>query len=213
MKKLFGLFCAIFLVSSFSFGQGQAETYITEAQNFLKQKNYKQAQMSLQDAINEINNYLAKEILTNLPTEINGLKADINQDNSSSGGMNFVGGGMAISRKYVGKVTSNYAEINIVANSPLIGSLSMFMNNPMLLGASGNQKSIRFGTRRAILKTESEDVYDDNGNSKSMPVFEVQMPVNQTLITLKGNGFENETAFMAFANKFEFEKIIKAIGE
>ena len=39
--------------------QSQAEAFIKEAQQFLAAKNYQQAQLSLQDAINDINNIIA----------------------------------------------------------------------------------------------------------------------------------------------------------
>src|SRR5690349_11750882 len=57
------------------FAQGQAQTYINEAQDYLTRKDFKAAQMSLQDAINELNNAIAQQIVESLPAEVNGLKA------------------------------------------------------------------------------------------------------------------------------------------
>jgi len=212
MKKAFILTNLLAICFVYTFGQGQAETYINEALNYVKAKNYKQAQMSLQDAINELNNFTAKEVLNVLPLEVNGLKADQSEDAFNSAAMGMIGGGTTISRKYKGEKSYNTAEVSIITNSPMIASLSMFINNPALANGN-NQKSIRIGTRRAMIKTETDEVYDDDGNSKKMQSFEIQLPVNQTLISLKGNGFENEAAFMAFVNKLELEKLIKTIGE
>ena len=75
MKKfIFFLFAA--LIGLRVTGQSQAETFIKEAQDFLVKKEYKQAQLSLQDAINDINMMLAKQVAESLPAEINGLKAE-----------------------------------------------------------------------------------------------------------------------------------------
>src|SRR5688572_33267599 len=81
------------------FGQSQAETFIKEAQAYLAQKDYKQAQLSLQDAINDINNMLAQQISESLPAEINGLKAT-GENNVNTAAMGIMGGGMQISKTY-----------------------------------------------------------------------------------------------------------------
>ena len=167
MKKLMISILAL----SFSiaiFAQSQAETFINEASGYVKAKNYKQAQMSLQDAINEINNLLAKEVMAQLPTEINGLKAQTDNDNTSSAGMGMLGGGMTIGRTYQSADGKQKGEVNIISNSPMISSMSMMLNNPMFMTASNNQKAVRVGTRRAILKNDKSTQYDDNGTSKEI---------------------------------------------
>ncbi|MBK9984840.1 MAG: hypothetical protein IPP15_21165 [Saprospiraceae bacterium] len=81
--------------------QSQAETFIKEAQAYLAQGDYKQAQLSLQDAINDINNVLAQQISQSFPAEINGLKANEDNGNSTNTAiMGAMGGGMTISKIY-----------------------------------------------------------------------------------------------------------------
>src|SRR5687767_10526464 len=93
------LICLLLSSVIYGFSQSQAETYIKEAQAYLAQKEYKQAQLSLQDAINDINNVLATQISESLPAEINGLKAQGSNDvNTASLGM--LGGGMTITKSY-----------------------------------------------------------------------------------------------------------------
>jgi len=213
MKKLISLTFAMLGMCSYILAQGQAETFINEALSNLKAKQYKQAQMSLQDAINEINNFIAKEVLNQLPTDLNDLKADVSQDNSGSGAMAMLGGGMTISRKYASADGKKSAEINIISNSPMISSLSMIMNNPMMMGNNPNQKSVRVGNRRAILNKSTSDTYDDNNNKKTIQNFELQVIIGQTLVTVKGENFENEQAFSATYGKIDIEKIAKSLGE
>ena len=55
MKSILLLFTVSLLCLRTS-GQGQIETFMDEAKQYLAQEDYKQAQLSLQDAINEINN-------------------------------------------------------------------------------------------------------------------------------------------------------------
>ncbi len=211
MKKL--LLSALLGVFSMSlFAQGQAETYINEALNNVKAKQYKAAQLSLQDAINEINSYIAQEVLAQLPAEIDGLKAQISDDQSNSAAMAFMGGGTTITRKYEGADSRKNAEVSIVANSPLVGTMTALMGNPMMSN-SANQKSIRVGTRRGILKKDINTEYDDNGTEKQVTNYELQVILGQTLVTVKGQGFETEQAFTAFYQKIDFEKIAKTLGE
>lgn len=191
--------------------QSQADAFIKEAQAFLVQKNYKQAQMSLQDAINDLNNILATQIAESLPIEINGLKST-GDDNVNAAGMGMMGGGMTISKNYQHPTKmENTAELLILANSPMMATINMYMTNPAMLGQG--YKSVRVGTRRAILKNEMEDYTDDKGVSKQIRSSELQIPLTQTLITINMKGFATEADELAFANKLDIEKIKTALGE
>lgn len=205
------LFLLLLAVSFKINAQSQAETYIKEAQTYLAQKDYKQAQLSLQDAINDINNILAAQIAESLPSEINGLKAT-GDNNVNTAGMGMLGGGMTISKTYSNpSKKENEADVQIIANSPLLSMMNMYMNNPAMMGQGA--KSVRVGTRRAVLKTEMQDYYDDNGSSKSIRSTELQIPLTQTLITINLKGFASEADELAFANKLDVEKIRVALGE
>jgi len=211
MNKL--LLICLFLFKGFTgISQDQVEALIKEAQGFLAQKNYKQAQMSLQDAVNELNTILAKQLADALPKEIAGLKSVDGEESVNAGAMGMMGGGMQITKTYRNETKKqNEAEIMIVANAPMLSSLNMFLNNPAMLGQG--QKSVRIGTRRAIMKTEMEDGYDDKGVAMKIMVNEVQLPLSQTLITFRLRAFLNEQDALAFINKFDMEKIKNLLGE
>jgi len=204
----FSLVMSVHLMS-----QSQAETYINEAKTYLAQKDYKQAQLSLQDAINDINNILAQQIAESLPAEINGLRASAdNGNNINLGAMGVMGGGMSITKSYHNpNKKENEAEVMIVANSPMMSALNMYMTNPGMMGQG--YKSVRIGTRRAVLKSEMQDFYDDNGGSKSIRSTELQVPLTQTLITINLKGFATEADEIAFATKLDIEKLRVALGE
>lgn len=210
MKTAF-LIIITFVLSIRVSAQSQAETFIKEAQGYLAQKDYKQAQMSLQDAINDINNVLANQIAESLPAEINGLKAT-GENNVNTASLGMMGGGMQITKSYNHPTKKeNEAEVQIMANSPMMSAMNMYMTNPAMMGQG--YKSIRIGTRRGILKTEMQDFYDDSGNSKQIRSTELQIPLTQTLITINLKGFASEADELAFATKLDIEKIKAALGE
>lgn len=205
MKKI-----ALFLIAALFClqvaAQSQAETYIKEAQDFLAKKEYKQAQLSLQDAINDINNLLAQQVAESLPAEINGLTADGDAEVIAAG-MGMMGGGVQILKRYSNAAKQgNEAEVQIIANSPMIATMSMYMGNPGMLGPG--YKSVRVGTTRAILKSETQDY-----GSGEMRSTEIQIPLGQTMITINARGFASEQEELAFAAKLDLEKIRTALGE
>jgi hypothetical protein len=210
MKKLL-LFAGLCLLMAPAYSQSQADAFIKEAQGYLTQKEYKQALLSLQDAINDINNLVAQQIAESLPAEINGLKADGDSEvNNASMGM--LGGGMQITKRYANPAKQeNDVEVNIIANSPMMATMNLYLGNPAMLGSE--YKSVRLGTRRAILKTEMNDFYDNAGGNKQIRITELQVPLTQTLITLNLRGFATEADELAFANKLDIEKLRTALGE
>jgi hypothetical protein len=85
--------------------------------------------------------------------------------------------------------------------------MNMYLTNPTMLGQ--DYKSVRVGTQRAILKNEMED--SDDG--KKIRSTEIQIPLTQTLITLRLNGFATEQDELAFAAKLDLAKLKAALGE
>lgn len=205
MKKI-----ALFLFAALAWfqvsGQGQADIFIKEAQDFLANKEYKQALLSLQDAINDINLMFAKQVAESLPAEINGLQADGDAEVSTAG-MNMMGGGMQITKRYRNEaVAEQDAEVQLIANSPMLSAMSMYLTNPSMMGPE--YKSVRVGTNRAILKSETQD----SGDAKTRST-EIQIPLGQTLVTIRTNGFASEQDELAFATKLELNKLKAALGE
>jgi hypothetical protein len=206
MKKWI-LFSVVALLCFKVAGQGQAETFIKEAQDFLKTKEYKQAILSLQDAINDINMMVAKQVADSLPAEINGLKGE-GEAEVSAAALGMMGGGLQIIKRYRNETKpENDAEVQIMANSPMLATLNMYLTNPSVLGPG--YKSVRVGSNRAIAKTDMQD--DGNGNKTRST--EIQIPLGQTLITIRLNGFATEQDELAFATKLKLDKIKEALGE
>ena len=210
MNPIFSLILAFTFFYVTVSAQSQAETYIEEAKGYLAAKNYAQARLSLQDAINEINNMSGGQVSEALPAEINGLKADDNT--SSTGGVGMMGGGMAISKSYRHpSKPENDAEVVILANAPMLSAMNMYLTNPSMMGTG--YKSVRIGTTRAILKSEMQDYYGENDTTKKIRSTEIQIPLNQTLITINAHGFATEQEELAFATKLDIDNLKSLLGE
>ncbi|MBK8512513.1 MAG: hypothetical protein IPL56_09760 [Saprospiraceae bacterium] len=211
MKKSIFIFYLMLMASSV-YTQNQIDAFIKEAQGYIAQKNYKQAQMSLQDAIAEINNIFAKQLVESLPAEVNGLKADDGEVNVNTAAMGVMGGGIQITKTYRHPTKKeNEVELDMLTNSPMLNAMNMFLTNPGMLGQG--QKSIRVGSRRAIIKSDQEDYTDEKGITRPIQVSEIQIPLSQTLVTFKTRGFATEQDAISFAAKFDLDKIKTLLGE
>lgn len=205
------LMAFIFLSAVAVSAQSQAVSFIEEALQLIEQKDYQMAQLSLQDAINDLNNLIAGQIADALPDEINGLSSTGDADISNAS-MGMLGGGMQIAKSYSNSAKpENMAEIQILANSPLLTSINMYLTNPSMLGPE--YKSVRVGNIRAILKTEMEEYYDDKNQTKEIRSSELQIPLTRTLITINLHGFASEADELSFANKLDIPKLKPLLSE
>src|SRR5689334_6074541 len=133
MKK-FLMLITVCLTGFIAGAQTQVDTYIKDAQAYLANKQYKEAQLSLQDAINEINTMIAAQIGEMMPDEISGLKAEGDATNNSAA-MGMMGGGIQITKTYKNpSKDENEAEVMIMANSPMLSAMTMYLTNPAMLG-------------------------------------------------------------------------------
>jgi hypothetical protein len=55
--------------------------------------------------------------------------------------------------------------------------------------------------------------YGDDGNARKVRSTEIQIPMGQTLITLRANGFANEKEELDFATKLNLDKLKIALGD
>lgn len=203
MKKI--TYLLLFTFAAFTlYSQTDLDKSILEAQAYIKQKNYKDAQIALQQAIGYLNELMGKEVLAALPLTLNDLSANTGSDVNNTAGMAMMGGGINISRSYQSSATDGAnLEINIAANSPLLSSITMMINNPLMLSSSQDAgKSIKVGNRRSLIKSKPADKN-----------YELMIPLVNSLLTINGNNIKDEAGFLAYVNKLEIEKIAKVLGE
>src|SRR3954454_1849810 len=85
------------------------------------------AHFALQQMLVEMDITIGKEVIKLLPEKMDTLKVNIKEDNVN-GNVGFVGA--TIHRSY--GMGTKKAEIEIVNNSPLLGTLNAFLTNPLL---------------------------------------------------------------------------------
>jgi hypothetical protein len=195
-----------FTVLSFSLGmQAQppktedVQKSINDALTALKAKNYKETNLSLQQALSDLNLLQGSELLTALPETILTYKADKSSDNVSNAGAAF-GAGTVIERNYKGSDENKNFRVKFISNSPMMATLNMYLSNPMYANAGEGQSVVKIGTRRGMLKF-------NNGSG------ELQMSLGQSLLTLEFNEIPAKADVTAFAEKLDLDKVAKLLGE
>ena len=173
----------------------EVTTRLQEAEKSYTSGQLEEARFALQEAIASINQEIGKEILKALPANLGGLPADTKQDNVS-GSIGFAG--LSVTRVYGTEEKS--ARVEIVGDSPLLTSINAFLALPAIMGASDpNQKRIRVAGYKGILQKETGD----------NPSYNVQIPVDQTLLTLNVTGVADENTVMAMVNALPVDIIAK----
>ncbi|MGN6340132.1 MAG: hypothetical protein ACTHML_04170 [Ginsengibacter sp.] len=157
------------------------------------------AHFSLEQAIQEIDMIVGKEVLKLLPAKMND-QAAVEKDDQVTANVGFVGA--TVHRSY-GDTTSS--QVEIISNSPLIASLNSFLNMPLVGGMMRNSttKVVKIQGYKSRLEKQG-----DNQNGK--PNYQLQIPFKSALITITANGMD-ENAVMSFANSIPLDKIAALI--
>lgn len=152
------------------------------------------AHFSLEQALQEIDMIVGKEILTLLPASMNG-KATVTNDDQVTANVGFIGA--TIHRSY----GTDGSQVEIISNSPMIASLNTFLNMPVLGGMMRNSttKVVKIQGFKSRLEKQG-----DNENGK--PGYQLQIPFKSTLITITANAMD-EKSVMDFANQIPLDKI------
>lgn len=195
------------MVALFSSAFAQQEQILKSIENskeYLKEKDYKSAAGSLQEAINKINDIIGAEILAGLPKTSNGFNADTQGDQVTSLGT-MMGAGMVITRNYVDE-KGHVMSVQITPNSPSLSSLETFLDNPDAYGKESDAgKSIKVGKYKGLFRyTKGENDEGSNGY--------LQMIFYTSVIVFQGSNFKSEEDFIALVQSFNYENLAKAMG-
>ena len=157
------------------------------------------AHFSLEQAIQEIDMIVGKEVLKLLPAKMND-QAAVEKDDQVTANVGFVGA--TVHRSY-GDTTGS--QVEIISNSPLIASLNSFLNMPLVGGMMRNSttKVVKIQGYKSRLEKQG-----DNDNGK--PNYQLQIPFKSALITITANGMD-ENAVMSFASSIPLDKIAALI--
>lgn len=194
MKKiLFSI--AFFLVLSSPKAQ-EFTSHLNTARTAYSGGKLEDTRFALQQMLLELDIIMGKEILKLLPQKMQDLAANTAQDNVT-GTSGFVG--VIIHRDY-GKDDKNI-DLEVITNSPMIASLNTLLSLPFV-GNTGDSKVVKINGYKALV----QKVSGDNDRTD----FELQLPLNSTLITLKAPGYTQEQV-VAMANTLPVAAIAKMV--
>lgn len=174
------------------------DSKIAEAQSAYKSGNLDDARVALQDALNEVNMAIGKEVLELLPETMKDLSCDKAQDDVNGTGIGYAG--LYVSRNYGLTDDQKSASIVIITDSPMMAAINTFLTMPAIMtsGADSDQKRIKVGTYKAVLQiNESED------GAKN---YDVQVPFSNSLLTFQCDGY-SEDDVVSMANTIPVAKI------
>lgn len=170
------------LVAFLAFAESNAQDfnkYLATARTSYTTKNLDDARFAMQQMLQELDVLTGKEALKLLPSKLAALTANMANDNVTGNS------GLArimIQRDYgTGDKT---AEIQIIGNSPLTASINAILSLPFG-NSNGNQRTIRLDGYKALLQKHTDS---ESGKVS----YEIQVPLNSSLLTLKANGLSEE---------------------
>jgi hypothetical protein len=199
MKKIF-LYTAIALFSLPAMAQNNFSTNVATAKTAYSTGKLEDTHFALQQMLQEIDVTIGREVLKLLPQQMSGLNVVSSEDNVS-GNIGFVGA--TIHRSY-GKENKN-AKVDIINNSPLIGTLNAFLTNPLLarMGGDPNTKVLKIQGYKGRLTKNT----DGDGGKTS---YRMELPFNNALITVEAEGV-TESEVTAMAESIPLKEISKLI--
>ena len=195
MKKLIILFIGIATTSSL-FAQ-EFSKQLTQAKASYASGKLDDSRFAMQQALLELDIITGKEILKILPTTMETKAANIKLDNVT-GASGFAG--VVIHREY-GTVDSSNVELEVIGNSPLIGSINAILSMPFV-GNSGDQKVIKINGYKALVQKTSGN-YDQVN-------YEIQLPLTGSLITFRAPGLTQDQV-IKLANTIPVADIAKML--
>jgi len=147
----------------------------------------------------EIDLIIGKEVLKIVPLKMNDLAVNTKDDNVSTNS-GYIG---TTIRRTFG--TTRKAELTIMSNSPMVATINMFLNTPMLagMGSNGDTKLIRISGYKGQLQRET--------NSTSGQVdYTINIPLGNSLFTFKVEN-TTDTEITKMAETFPLDQIAKLI--
>jgi hypothetical protein len=194
----------LFLLGLVLSGQLLAQDFtklLTTARSSYSSGKLDDARFAMQQLLNELDILTGKEILALLPQKMDNLAFNPTNDNVS-GTSGFMG--VLIHREY-GKGTTgsdeNKASVEIITNSPMVSALNSMLSLPFM-NNNPDQKVIKINGYKAMIQKVS--------GSNDRTDYEMQLPLNSTLITLKAPGLSQDKV-IALANSLPIAEIAKRV--
>jgi len=193
------LFFAFIFFTTIVFAQTDFKGEVATAKTSYTSGKLEDAHFALQQALGDLDIIIGKEVLKLLPTQLDSLNANTNSDNVTAN-VGFIGA--TIHRDYGSP--EKKAEIEIISNSPLLGTLNAFLNTPLIGGMmrDENNKTVKVQGYKARLERT------DAGNGKFN--YKLDVPFSSSLLTLSVDS-SAESEILGMADKIPFQDVAKLI--
>jgi hypothetical protein len=206
MKKIYFALIALFIVMGASAQQQEFAKHLAEAKTAYAAGKLDDSRFAMQQALQELDIITGKEVLKLLPTKMGNENARIERDNVTGASGYF---GVLIHREYgidvkkipADSIYSKTVSLEIISNSPLIGTINALLSLPFI-GNNPDQKIIKINGYKALVQKVSGD--DEKKE------FELQLPLNNSLVTLKAPGYTQDE-LIKMANTLPVAEIAKMI--
>lgn len=180
------------------FGQ-DFEKNLASAKSAYASGNLEDARFALEQMMRDIDFAIGNEIMGLLPTSLGQHTYDAQRDNITA---NAGFAGVTIHRTYGTGEDPSY--IDIIGNSPLIGSLNAILSLPFVANSGdGSQKVIRVAGYKAMLQ---KNVYEEMNKVD----YSIQIPLNNSLLTLNAKT-SDEAEAIKWANAIPVKEIASLI--
>jgi hypothetical protein len=197
MKKLL-LFSTIFILVSVVKAQN-FDQYMATAKASYASNKLEDAHFALQQALSEVDLVTGKQVLALLPSQMGNLPVNTKDDNVFSN-VGFVGA--TVHRTWG---ANQEASLDIISNSPLVSSLSAFLNTPLIGGLMNSDKS-----KTIKVQGYKGRLDNDGGGTNGTSNYTLQIPLNGALITFVVKN-TSESDIMNYANTIPLGQIAKLI--
>lgn len=200
MKLL--LFSFTIMLCSFLSKAQDFTAHLTTARTAYTGGKLEDARFAMQQMMQELDMLTGKEVLSLLPQKLDTMNVNPKND-LVSGTSGFAG--VVIHRDFGKRKTANGtevgAELEVITNSPLIGTLNTLLSLPFM-GNNPDQKVIKIAGYKALVQKISGD--DETSD------YEIQLPLTNSLVTLKAPGLAQEKV-IALMNTLPIAEIAKRI--
>ena len=206
MKKISFAIIALLSFITASAQQQEFAKHLAEARTAYAAGKLDDSRFAMQQMMQELDIITGKEVLKLLPTKMMNDNALTASDNVTGASGFF---GVLIHREYGVAAKDNAADslmsrnisLEIISNSPLIGTLNAMLSLPFM-GNNPDQKIIKINGYKALVTK--------NSGSNDTPEYELQLPLNNSLVTLRAPG-RSQDDVIKMANTLPVAEIAKML--
>lgn len=198
MKKIFLLYI-VFVSALTSSAQNDFKKELATARASYASGKLDDSRTAMQQMLYELDMIAGKEVLKLLPQKMKDKSVMTKQDNvtSASGFL-----GVIIHREWGAENSGNKnINVDIISNSPLITSVNALLSLPFV-GNSGGNKVVKISGYKALVTK--------NENGTDGVEYDLQLPLNNALITLKAPGLSQDE-IITLANTLPIDEIAKIL--